>query len=74
MCPCSVSPKHFVTFNVSYRHAHYRNRIKQTEIALLILYLGARREWVVSTTPRPLYPRERLGTHFTGGLVGHKAV
>jgi hypothetical protein len=28
-------------------------------IALLFLYLSARRGWVVSTTPRPLYPRER---------------
>jgi hypothetical protein len=36
----------------------------------LILYLGARRGWVVSTTPRPLYPRERPGTHCTGGWVG----
>jgi hypothetical protein len=26
-------------------------------IALLIHHLGARREWVVSTMPRPLYPR-----------------
>jgi hypothetical protein len=25
---------------------------------------------VVSTTPRPLYPRERPGTHCTGGWVG----
>jgi hypothetical protein len=25
-------------------------------IALLILNLGARRVWMVSTTPRPLYP------------------
>jgi hypothetical protein len=32
-------------------------------IALLIRNLGARRGWVVSTTPRPLYPRERPGTH-----------
>jgi len=23
--------------------------------------------WVVSATPRPLYPRERLGTHCVGG-------
>jgi hypothetical protein len=30
--------------------------------ALLILNLGARRGWVVSTTPRPLYPRERSGS------------
>jgi len=24
----------------------------------------------VNATPRPLYPRERPGTHFTGGWVG----
>jgi hypothetical protein len=29
--------------------------------------------WVVSTTPRPLYPRERPGTHCTGGWVGSRA-
>jgi hypothetical protein len=28
-------------------------------VALLILDLGARRMWVVSTTPRQLYPRDR---------------
>jgi hypothetical protein len=33
----------------------------------------ARRGWVVSTTPRPLYPQERLGTHCTGGWVGPRA-
>jgi hypothetical protein len=27
---------------------------------------------VVSTTPRPLYPRERPGTHCTGGWVGRR--
>ena len=27
----------------------------------------------VSTTPRPLYPRERPGTHCTGGWVGPRA-
>jgi hypothetical protein len=36
-------------------------------IALLFLDSGARRWWVVSTTPRPLYPREIPGTHCTGG-------
>jgi hypothetical protein len=30
--------------------------------------------WVVSTKPRPLYPRERPGTHCTGGWVGPRAV
>jgi hypothetical protein len=39
-------------------------------IALLFLDLSARRGWVVSTTPRPLYPRERPGTHCTGGWMG----
>jgi hypothetical protein len=42
-------------------------------IALLILDLGGRRGWVVSTTPRLLYPPERPGTHCTGGWVGPRA-
>jgi hypothetical protein len=29
--------------------------------------------WVVRVTPRPLYPRERPGTHCTGGWVGPRA-
>jgi hypothetical protein len=32
-------------------------------IALSFLDLGAIRGWMVSTTTRPLYPRERPGTH-----------
>jgi hypothetical protein len=42
-------------------------------IALLIPDLGARRGWVVSTTSWPLYPRERPGTHCTGGWVDPRA-
>src|SRR5215468_7776901 len=42
-------------------------------IALSFIDLGARRGWVVSTTPRPLYPRERPGTHCTGGWVDPRA-
>jgi hypothetical protein len=38
---------------------------------LLFLNLGARWEWVVNTTPRPLYPGEWLGTHGIGGSEGH---
>jgi hypothetical protein len=30
-------------------------------------------EWVVNATPRPLYPRERTGTHCIGGWVGPRA-
>ena len=29
--------------------------------------------WVVSTRPRPLYPRKRPGNYYTGGWVGHRA-
>jgi hypothetical protein len=29
--------------------------------------------WVVNATPQPLYPRERTGTHCTGGWVGPRA-
>jgi len=29
--------------------------------------------WVVNATPRPLYPRERSGTHCIGGWVGPRA-
>jgi hypothetical protein len=55
-----------------------RNRPEGSEggvrdIALLFPDLGARRGWVVSTTPRPLYPRERPGTRCTGGWVGTRA-
>jgi len=40
-------------------------------IALLFHDRGTRRGWAVSSTPRPhFYPRERPGTHFTGGWVG----
>jgi hypothetical protein len=54
-----------------------RNRPEGTErgtgIAPLFLDLGTRRGWVVSTTPRPLYPRTRPGTHCIGGWVGPRA-
>ena len=40
-------------------------------IALLFLDHGIRRGWGVSVTLRPLFtPRERPGTHCTGGCVG----
>ena len=29
--------------------------------------------WVVKVTPRPLYPRERPGTHCIGGWVDPRA-
>ena len=42
-------------------------------ISLLFFDLGARMGWVVSTTPQPLYPRERPDTHCTGGWEGPRA-
>jgi hypothetical protein len=42
-------------------------------IALHSLDLSARRGWVVSTTPRPLYLREGPGTHCTGDWLGPRA-
>ena len=40
-------------------------------IALLFHHRGTRRGWVFSSTPRPHFtPRERPGTHWTGGWVG----
>jgi hypothetical protein len=35
--------------------------------------LGARWEWVVNATLRPLYPLERPGTHCTGDWVGPRS-
>jgi hypothetical protein len=35
--------------------------------------LGARMGCLISITPRPLYPRERPGTHCTRGWVGPRA-
>jgi len=40
-----------------------------TGITLSFLKIGFKCEWVVNATPRPLYPRERPFTNFTGGWV-----
>jgi len=42
-------------------------------IALLIHDHSTRRGWGVRVTPRPLFTRERLGTHCTGGWVDPRA-
>jgi hypothetical protein len=42
-------------------------------LAILFLDLGARRGWVVSTTPQRLYPREKPDTYCAGGWVGPRA-
>jgi hypothetical protein len=58
------------------KHSRYRPELAlrlDRGIALPFRDLGARRGWVVSTTPRPLYPRKRSDTHCTGGWVGPRA-
>jgi hypothetical protein len=58
------------------KQSHYRPEQTQRVgrgIALLFRDLGTRRGWVVSLTPRPLYPQERPSTHCTGGWVGLRA-
>jgi hypothetical protein len=63
-----------VTIKVKFALQQATNAMRGSRgIALLILDLGARRGWVVSTTPRPLYPRERPGTQYTEGWVGPRA-
>jgi len=51
------------------RKAHRESR----GIALLFPDRGTRWGWVVNTTHRPFYPRERPGTHCTGDWVGPRA-
>jgi hypothetical protein len=77
--------KHFPIKGYSTRYIHKKVKVKVTlyrpprvqrgskGIALLFYDLGVRRGWVVSTTPRPLYPRDRPGTHCTRGWVGPRA-
>jgi len=42
-------------------------------IALLFHDCGTRKGCGQKHAPAALYPRERLGTHFTGGWVGPRA-
>jgi hypothetical protein len=58
------------------KQSRYRPELAQRVdriIALPFCDPGARRGWVVITTPRPLYPRERSGAHCTEGWVGPRA-
>ena len=44
-------------------------RLSRGTALLFSRIFGTRWGWGVSPTPRPLYPRERPGTHYTGGWV-----
>jgi len=62
---------------VNVKWSRYRPGVAQRVgrgIALLFHDRGTRRGWVVNSTPRPHFtPRERPGTHFTGGWEGPRA-
>jgi hypothetical protein len=67
---------HVTTYNnvKECRVKENRNRLRTAHrvsggIAHLFLNLGTRRRFVVSITPRPLYRRERPGSHCTGSWV-----
>ena len=69
-----------VGLKVKVKWSRYRPGVDQRVgrgIALLFHDRGTRRGWVVSSTQQhtsaALYPRERPGTHFTGGWVGPRA-
>ena len=51
------------------------NEGPEGEQCIALLFLQPRRKmgWVFNATPRPLFPRERPGTHCTGGWVGPRA-
>jgi hypothetical protein len=65
-----------VCIHIRVKQSRYRSEQAQRVdrgIALPFRDLAARRECVVSITPRALYPWERPGTHCTGGWVGPRA-
>jgi hypothetical protein len=53
---------------------HYEAYWERRCVGPRILDFGTRWRWVVSFTPRPIYPRERTpGTHWIGVWVGPRA-
>jgi hypothetical protein len=68
--PCSLVT---VKVQLSRYRPEQAQRVKRCT-ALAFRDPGARRGWVVSITPRPLYPRGRPGTHCTVGWVAPRAV
>ena len=67
----------FVVKKVKITWSRYRSGMVQRVGRGIVLFFhdrGTRRGWVVSSTPRPHFsPRERPGTHCTGGWVGPRA-
>jgi len=55
-------------------HNRPRRPVRGVEVYLYSFFnLGVRWVWVVNSTPRPLYPQERPGTHCRGGCVGPRS-
>jgi len=61
---------HPITFHEGIeREYRYMYRYRPT----LLFNIGVKCAWVVNATPRPLYLRQRHGTHYIEGLVSPRA-
>jgi hypothetical protein len=62
------------SYNSVHFNSHYNRPLNTRWGVEVYLYsffsLSAKWKWVVNATPRPLYPRERPGTHCIGGRSG----
>jgi len=68
----TVVALHYVEVKIRLR-AGLEDPVGGVEVWLYSFFNLGARWWVVSGTPRPLYPRERPGTHCRGGWVGLRA-
>ena len=82
MTPSGIEPAAFLLvvqcLNQRFRYSTpynrpWRHRGEYRYSCTLLFNVGARWKWVVNATPRPLYPRERPGTHCIGGRVSPRA-
>ena len=51
----------------------HKAQVSEGTVCIAVSVISAKWRWLVNATPRPLYPRERLGTRCIGGWVGTKA-
>jgi hypothetical protein len=73
ICTNLTNTQHILVVKVKVPRKRLENPEGARGIALHSLDLGARRGWLVSTMPRPLYPLERPSIHCTVGWVDPRA-